>query len=47
MAQGLVPAFGQGALLESQDCVPHQAPSMEPAYPSACVSASHSLSVSL
>ena len=34
-------------ILETQDRVPHQAPSMEPASPSACVSASLSLSVSL
>ena len=30
----------QGVILESQDRVPHQAPCMEPASPSACVSAS-------
>ena len=35
----------QGIILESWDRVPHQGPCMEPAPPSACVSAS--LSVSL
>ena len=35
----------QGVIPESQDRVPHRAPCMEPAAPSACVSAS--LSVSL
>ena len=29
----------QGVILESQDRVPHRAPCMEPASPSACVSA--------
>ena len=29
----------QGVILESQDLVPHRAPCMEPASPSACVSA--------
>ena len=37
--------LAQGAILESQDRVPHRAPSMEPASPSACVSASLSLSL--
>ena len=35
----------QGMILESQDRVPYQAPCMEPASPSACVSASLSLSL--
>ena len=39
LAQGLIP--------ESQDQVPHQDSCMEAVSPSACVSASHSLSVSL
>ena len=38
---------GQGVILESWNQVPHRAPCMEPASPSACVSASLSLSVSL
>ena len=45
----LAPAFGPGRdlwILESQDRVPHQAPCMEPASPSACVSASFSLCLS-
>ena len=33
----------QGMVLESRDRVPHRAPCMEPASPSACVSASLSL----
>ena len=37
--------LAQGMILESQDRVPHRASCMEPASPSACVSAS--LSVSL
>ena len=36
----LVPAFSLGVILETWDRVPHQAPCMEPASPSACVSAS-------
>ena len=32
--------LAQGVILESWDRVPHQAPWMEPASPSACVSAS-------
>ena len=36
----------QGVILESQDRVLHQAPCMEPASPSACVSASLSMCVS-
>ena len=42
---GLAPALAQGVILGSWDRVPHWAPCMEPASPSACVSAS--LSVSL
>ena len=42
---GLVPAFGSGLILESQDPVPRQAPCMEPASPSA--SLAHALSLSL
>ena len=37
----------QGMILEPQDQVPHRAPCMELASPSACVSASLSLSLSL
>ena len=37
--------LAQGAILESRDRVPRQAPSLEPASPSACVSASLSLSL--
>ena len=43
----LVPPATQGVILETRDRVPRQAPCMEPASPSACVSASLSLSVSL
>ena len=42
---GLTPPSAQGLILETQDRVPRRAPCMEPASPSACVSAS--LSVSL
>ena len=42
---GLVPPSAQGVILETRDRVPRQAPCVEPASPSACVSAS--LSVSL
>ena len=35
--------LAQGVILESQDRVPHQAPCMEPASPSAFVSASLSV----
>ena len=42
---GLAPSSAQGVILETWDRVPHRAPRMEPASPSACVSAS--LSVSL
>ena len=44
---GLVPPVAQGVILETLDRVPRGALCMEPASPSACVSASHSLSVSL
>ena len=40
-------SLAQGVILESQDRVPNQAPCMEPASPSAYVSASLSLSGSL
>ena len=43
---GLAPPLAQGVILESWDRVPHGAPCMEPASPSACVSASLSLCVS-
>ena len=43
----LVPPAAQGMILETLDQVPRRALCMEPASPSACVSASHSLSVSL
>ena len=39
--------LAQGAILETRDRIPRQAPCMEPASPSACVSASLSLSLSL
>ena len=39
--------LAQGMILGSRDRVPRQAPCMEPASPSACVSASLSFSVSL
>ena len=32
--------LAQGAILETRDGIPHRAPCMEPASPSACVSAS-------
>ena len=38
--------LAQGMILEFRDQVPHQAPCMEPASPSACVSAPLSLSLS-
>ena len=41
----LAPPAAQGVILETLDGVPRQAPCMEPASPSACISAS--LSVSL
>ena len=44
---GLVPPSAQGLILEPLDGVPRWAPYMEPASPSACVSASLSLSLSL
>ena len=37
--------LAQGAILETRDRIPRQAPCMEPASPSACVSASLSLSL--
>ena len=37
---GLAPPSAQGVILETQDRVPHQAPCLEPASPSACVCAS-------
>ena len=37
---GLAPPSAQGMILETLDRVPRQAPCMEPASPSACVSAS-------
>ena len=37
--------LAQGVILGSRDRVPHWAPGMEPAYPSACVSAPLSLSL--
>ena len=40
---GLASPSAQGMILETQDWVPHRAPCMEPASPSACVSASLSL----
>ena len=45
--RGLAPPSAQGVILETWDRVPRQAPCMEPASPSACVSASLSLSVPL
>ena len=44
---GLVPPSARGLILETWDRVPRQAPCMEPASPSACVSASLSLSVTI
>ena len=45
---GLAPPAARGVILETRYRVPRQAPCMEPASPSACVSASLSLlSVSL
>ena len=41
---GLAPPLAQGVILETQDGVPRWAPCMEPASPSACVSASLSVS---
>ena len=35
--------LAQGGILEFRDRVPHQAPDMEPASPSSCVSASLSV----
>ena len=42
---GLAPPPAQGMILETQNQVPHQASCMDPASPSACVSASLSLSL--
>ena len=39
---GLAPPAAWGVILETWDGVPHRAPCMEPASPSACVSASFS-----
>ena len=44
---GLAPPAAQVVMLETRDRVPRLAPSMEPASPSACVSASLPLSVSV
>ena len=44
---GLAPPSAQGMILETWDRVLRQASCMEPASPSACVSASLSLSLSL
>ena len=44
---GLAPPSAWGLILETRDPVPHQASCMEPASPSACVSAPLSLSLSL
>ena len=45
VAQWFSACLGQGVILESRDQVPYQAPCMEPASPSACVSASHCVSL--
>ena len=42
---GLAPPAACGVILETRDQVPHGAPSMEPASPSPCVSASLSVCV--
>ena len=42
---GLAPPSAPGVILETQDQVPRQAPCMEPASPSACVSASLSFCI--
>ena len=39
--------LAQDVILESRDQVPHRAPRREPAFPSACVSASLSRSLAL
>ena len=44
---GLVSPAAQGVILETLDRVPRRALCMEPASTSACVSASHSLCVSM
>ena len=46
LLSGLVLPSAQGLILETPGRVPHQAPCMEPASPSACVSASLFLYVS-
>ena len=43
----LAPPSAQGLVLETWDRVPRRAPCMEPASPSACVSASLSVCLSL
>ena len=43
---GLVSPLAQGVILETRDRVPRRAPCIEPASPSACVSASPSLCLS-
>ena len=45
VAQWFSAACSRGVILETWDRVPHRAPCMEPASPSACVSASLSLSL--
>ena len=42
---GLAPPSAEGRILETRDRVPHRAPCIEPASPSACVSASLSPSL--
>ena len=44
---GLAPSAAWGVILENRDRVPHQASCMEPASPSACVSASVCVCVSM
>ena len=44
MAQGFSATFSPGVILETRDRVPHRASCMEPASPSACISASLCLS---
>ena len=47
VAQRFSAAFSQGLILETLNQVPRRAPCMEPASPSACVSAPPPLSASL
>ena len=47
VAQWFTTALAQGVILETWDRVPRRAPCMEPASPSACVSASLFLSLCL